>query len=108
LAVAVATAEAIMDRYVPPDEDEDEDEDEDRPELPMPPAEALAHARATRDWWMAAAARGARPSDAYMESQRHLVAGLASAIAAAVLGADPAEERRRQRADLLAALEVVP
>lgn len=106
LAVAVATAEAIMSRYVPPDEDEDEDED--RPELPMPPAEALAHARATRDWWMAAAARGARPSDAYMASQRHLVAGLASAIAAAVLGADPAEERRRQRADLLAALEVTP
>jgi hypothetical protein len=108
LTVAVATAEAIMARYVPPDEDEDEDEDEDRPELPMPPAEALAHARATRDWWMAAAARGARPSDAYMASQRHLVAGLASAIAAAVLGADPAEERRRQRADLLAALDVTP
>lgn len=106
LAVAVATAEAIMSRYVPPDEDEDEDED--RPELPMPPAEAIAHARATRDWWMAAAARGARPSDAYMASQRHLVAGLASAIAAAVLGADPTEERRRQRADLLAALEVTP
>jgi hypothetical protein len=102
LAVAVATAEAIMARYVPPDEDED------RPELPMPPAEALAHACAARDWWMTVAARGERPSDAYMASQRHLVAGLASAIAAAVLGADPAEERRRQRADLLAALEVTP
>lgn len=102
LAVAVATAEAIMARYVPPDEDEE------RPEFPRPPAETFADARATRDWWMAAAARGARPSDAYMASQRHLVAGLASAIAAAVLGADPAEERRRQRADLLAALDVTP
>jgi hypothetical protein len=57
---------------------------------------------------MTVAARGERPSDAYMASQRHHVAGLASALAAAVLGADPAEERRRQRADLLAALEVTP
>lgn len=102
LTVAVATAEAIMARYVPPDEDEE------RPEFPRPPAETFADACAARDWWMTVAARGERPSDAYMASQRHLVAGLASAIAAAVLGADPAEERRRQRADLLAALEVVP
>jgi len=102
LAVAVATAEAIMARYVPPDEDEE------RPEFPRPPAETFADARAARDWWMTVAARGERPSDAYMASQRHHVAGLASALAAAVLDADPAEERRRQRADLLAALEVTP
>lgn len=102
LAVAVATAEAIMARYVPPDEDEE------RPEFPRPPAETFADACAARDWWMTVAARGERPSDAYMASQRHHVAGLASALAAAVLGADPAEERRRQRADLLAALEVTP